>query len=182
MNICVYGASSRSIDEKYIKAVEYLGERMALRGHSLVFGGGTEGLMGAAVRGIQKCGGKSLGIAPSFFDKPGILHKTCDEFIFTDTMRQRKEIMENRSDAFIMVPGGIGTLEEFFEIITLRQLGQHDKPVAILNISGYFDGLEAMIKKAFKEGFMRENSHDLYRSFDDADSVLDYIESFSYSR
>lgn len=181
MNICVYGASSENIDKKYISATEILGEEMAKRGHSLVFGGGTNGLMGAVVRGAQRQGGKSLGVAPEFFDKPGILHKTCDEFIFTETMRQRKQIMEERSDAFIMVPGGIGTFEEFFEILTLRQLKRHSKPIAVFNVDGYYDNLTAMIKKAFNEGFMRAGSENIFKSFENPDLLLDYIESF-YSR
>lgn len=176
MNICVYGASSQAIDKKYISAVEKLGEEMALRNHSLVFGGGTNGLMGAVVRGLQRKGGKCVGIAPTFFDAPGILHQTCDEFIFTNTMRERKQLMEDRSDGFIMVPGGIGTLEEFFEILTLKQLKQHDKPIAVFNVEGYFDDLESMIKKAFREGFMREGSDNLYKSFDETSALLDYFD------
>ena len=105
--------------------------------------------MGAAVKGVQAKGGYSLGVAPHFFDKPGILHDSCNEFIFTDTMRQRKQIMEERSDAFITVPGGIGTFEEFFEILTLRQLNRHHKPIAVFNINGYYDHLTAMIDHAF---------------------------------
>ncbi len=177
MNICVYGASSKSIDKKYIDSVERLGEEMARRGHMLVFGGGAEGLMGAAVRGLQRRGGRSLGIAPKFFDEPGILHETCDEFIFTETMRQRKQLMEERSDAFIMTPGGIGTFEEFFEILTLKQLGRHDKPIAVFNICGYYDELEAMMRRAFSEGFMRKGSENLYKSFGEASLLLNYIES-----
>lgn len=177
MNICVYGASSKAIDKKYIDAVEMLGKEMALRGHALVFGGGASGLMGAAVRGLQKEGGKSVGVAPTFFDKPGVLYRACDEFIFTDTMRQRKQIMEDRSDAFIMTPGGIGTMEEFFEILTLKQLGRHGKPIAVFNVCGYYDELGDMIKKAFKEGFMRDGSENLYKTFDDPCELLDYIEN-----
>lgn len=108
--------------------------------------------MGAAVKGVQAKGGYSLGVAPHFFDEPGILHDSCNEFIFTDTMRQRKQIMEERSDAFITVPGGIGTFEEFFEILTLRQLNRHHKPIAVFNINGYYDHLTAMIDHAFEQG------------------------------
>ena len=97
---------------------------------------------------------------------PGILHKTCDEFIFTETMRERKQIMEERSDAFIMVPGGIGTLEEFFEILTLKQLGRHNKPIVVFNINGYYDDLEKMLYKSETEGFMRPVPQKLYESFD----------------
>ena len=181
MNICIYGASSTTLAKHYIEAVETLGKRMAQRGHGLVFGGGANGLMGAAVRGVTEQGGFSLGIAPTFFDKPGILFENCSEFIFTETMRERKQILEDRSDAFIMVPGGIGTFEEFFEVLTLRQLGQHTKPIAVYNVGGYYDHFEAMMQHAFDEGFMKEGHHNIYKIFDDADELLDYIEKEALS-
>ena len=173
MNICIFGASSGEI---YVREVFLLGSKIAERGHGLIFGGGAGGLMGAAVRGVQEKNGYSLGIAPHFFDKPGILHGSCSEFIFTDTMRQRKQIMEERSDAFIAVPGGIGTFEEFFEILTLRQLNRHHKPIAVFNINGYYDPLTAMIDHAFEQGFMRSGSKDLYEVFTKTCDLLDYIE------
>lgn len=176
MNICVYGASSDNIDKKYVDAVYDLGCEMAARGHCLVFGGGAHGLMGAAVSGISSLGGESVGVAPTFFNTPGILYENCSEFIFTDTMRQRKEIMENRSDAFIMVPGGIGTLEEFFEVLTLKQLDQLHKPIAVFNIDGYYDSLESLLKQIEDEGFMRSPAEPLYKSFDDLSNLLDYLE------
>ena len=97
MNICVYGASSNDIDKMYIEAGELLGEAMAKSGPTLVFGGGQTGLMGAVVRGIYRCGGKSIGIAPTFFDLPGVLFEECTEFIFTETMRERKDLMSYSS-------------------------------------------------------------------------------------
>lgn len=177
MNICVYGASSAEIDKKYIAAAENLGEEMAKRGHSLIFGGGATGLMGAVARGLDKKGGYSLGVAPTFFDKPGVLYENCSEFIFTETMRQRKEIMENRADAFVMTPGGIGTFEEFFEILTLKQLGQHNKPIAVLNTGGYFDALAKMLQNAVEQGFMKAGCLSLFGMFEDAQELLNYIES-----
>ena len=120
MNICLFGASSEEINKVYFEEVEQLGRMMAQRGHGMVFGGGKTGLMGAAVRGLSAAGGTSIGIAPRFFDQPGILFEDCTEFIFTDTMRERKMLMEENSDAFIVVPGGIGTFEEFFEIGTMN--------------------------------------------------------------
>lgn len=176
MNICIYGASSDNINQTYKDAVFGLGQAMATKGHILVFGGGTSGLMGSAVRGIQSVGGFSVGIAPRFFDKPGILHNSCNEFIFTDTMRERKRIMEERSDAFIAVPGGIGTFEELFEILTLKQLGRHRKPVALFNINGYYDSLCEMMNHASREGFMRPGSENILPVYDNISSLLDYIE------
>ena len=177
MNICVYGASSNVIDEKYIAAGEELGRKMAKRGHALVFGGGAAGLMGAVARGMSDGGGKIIGVAPSFFNVDGILYEDCTEFIYTDTMRERKEKMENESDAFIMTAGGIGTFEEFFEILTLRQLGRHKKPIAILNTNGYFDPLLALIDRAIEERFMTEANRRIFAVFGSSDELLDFLES-----
>ncbi len=162
MNICVYGASSNVIDEKYIKAGEELGRLMAKEGHTLVFGGGAAGLMGAVARGAKEGGGKIIGVAPSFFNVDGILFDGCDEFIYTETMRERKAKMEKLSDAFLMTAGGIGTFEEFFEILTLRQLGRHSKPIAILNTDGYFDSLLALLDRAIDEKFMTEANRKIF--------------------
>ena len=114
MNICVYGASSSTIAKSYINPTEELGEKMAKRGHNLVYGAGALGLMGAAARGVLRGGGKIIGVAPAFFKVDGVLFDECDEMIYTDTMRERKGIMEEKSDAFIMTPGGLGTYDEFF--------------------------------------------------------------------
>ena len=176
MNICMYGASSTDLDKIYYDAAEHLGRRIAARGHGLVFGGGAQGLMGATARGLAAGGGRITGIAPRFFDKPGILYKECSEFIFTDTMRERKELMERLSDAFIMAPGGIGTYEEFFEVLTLKQLGQLNKPIAVFNVNGYYDLLLRLLEDTASKGFMKASCLDILGIFDDADEMLDYIE------
>ena len=176
MNICMYGASSTDLDKIYYDAAEHLGRRIAARGHGLVFGGGAQGLMGATARGLAAGGGRITGIAPRFFDKPGILYKECSEFIFTDTMRERKELMENLSDAFIMAPGGIGTYEEFFEVLTLKQLGQLNKPIAVFNVNGYYELLLRLLKDTVSKGFMKASCLDIFGIFDDADEMLDYME------
>ena len=176
MNICMYGASSIDLDKIYYDAAEHLGRRIAARGHGLVFGGGAQGLMGATARGLAAGGGRITGIAPRFFDKPGILYKECSEFIFTDTMRERKELMEKLSDAFIMAPGGIGTYEEFFEVLTLKQLGQLNKPIAVFNVNGYYDLLLRLLEDTVSKGFMKASCLDIFGILDDADQMLDYIE------
>ena len=176
MNICLFGASSEEINKVYFEEVEKLGKMMAERGHGMVFGGGKTGLMGAAVRGLSAAGGKSIGIAPRFFDQPGILFEDCTEFIFTDTMRERKMLMEENSDAFIIVPGGIGTFEEFFEILTLKQLGRHNKPIAIFNINNYYDDISNVILKAVDEGFFKRSHLDIFKISDNAEELLNYIE------
>ena len=178
MNICLYGASSTELDKSFITATEQLGEKMGLKGHNLVYGGGANGLMGAAARGVRKGGGKVIGVAPSFFQVDGVLFEDCAEFIYTETMRERKQIMEHRAEAFVMVPGGIGTFDEFFEIITLKQLGRHNKPVAIFNINGYYDSLVAMLENAVKYKFMTDSSRDLAPVFEDAESLIKYLEEY----
>ena len=176
MNLCLYGASSDRIDAAYLQAVEELGAKLAARGHGMVFGGGAQGLMGAAARGVSSRSGYILGVAPSFFNVDGVLYPHCTEFIYTETMRQRKQIMEDRADGFIMVPGGIGTYEEFFEMLTLKQLGRHSKPIAVLNLDGYYDLLQQMLEQTIEQGFMKPACRELYGVFSDADALLDYLE------
>lgn len=177
MRICLYGASSNDIAPLYITATENLGEIIAMGGHSLIYGGGAAGLMGAAARGVVRKGGKVIGVAPSFFNADGVLFKGCSEIVYTETMRERKQIMEQRADAFIMVPGGIGTFDEFFEIITLKQLGRHNKPVAVYNINGYYDELGNMLDKAVNQGFMTEKSKKIAPFFSNALKLIDYLEN-----
>ena len=180
MRICIYGASSTLIDPKYIEETEILGEVLAGEGHGLVFGGGTEGLMGAAARGFARKGGEIIGIAPTFFlNVDGILYDQCTEFIYTETMRERKQLMEEKSDAFLVTPGGIGTFEEFFEILTLKQLGRHAKPILIYNIMGYFDSMKAMMEDAIEKKFMKDTCRELYTFVDTPEAVIDYLQKYT---
>ena len=180
MKICVYGAASAKIDEKYIKAVEDMGRKLAARGHDLVFGAGGSGLMGAAARGVHEGGGDITGVIPTFFLEQDveIVFDECDKVIYTRDMRDRKEKMEELSDAFIMVPGGIGTFEEFFEILTAKQLGQHKKCIAVYDIDGYFDELQGMMEHAMRTYFVNEECRELYHLFTDTDELFDYIENY----
>ncbi len=179
MRICVYGAASPTIDPEYIRLTEIMGEEMAKRGHSLVFGGGANGLMGAAARGVKKGGGAILGVIPKFFDEENIeaIYDECDELLMPENMRERKQLMEDNADAFIITPGGIGTYEEFFEILTLKQLCRHNKPIAIYNIMGYYDGLNEVMNQAMQKNFIRENCSSLFRITDNLNELLDYIET-----
>ncbi|MBQ9965677.1 MAG: TIGR00730 family Rossman fold protein [Clostridia bacterium] len=178
MNICLYGASSNTIDKKYIGLTEEFGERLAERGHTLVYGAGAGGLMGAEARGVYKEGGKIIGVAPSFFYVVGILFEGCTEMVYTETMRERKAIMEQKADAFVMVPGGIGTFDEFFEILTLKQLGRHNKPIAIFNQNGYYDSITTLLENAIKEGFMTEKNRELLGVFKTSEEILSYFENY----
>ena len=178
MNICVYGAASTEIEKSTVEKTEQLGALMAERGHTLVFGGGKNGMMGAVARGVHGNGGKIIGIAPTFFDSYRVYFEHCDEFISTETMRERKQIMEDKSDAFVVTPGGVGTFDEFFEIFTLRTLGRHSKPIAIYNINGYYNPLEKLLEAAVEGGFMTKASKDLCRFFECPEDLLDYLEKY----
>ncbi len=178
MNICVYGAASERIDNNYIINGEKLGNIIAKRGHKLVYGAGALGMMGAVSRGVQEQGGYILGVVPEFFTNEEVLNMNCTKFIRTKTMRERKQIMEDNADAFIVVPGGIGTFEEFFEILTLKQLGRHNKPIVIYNINGFYDTMISMLDEAIKGNFINEECKDMYPSFADAEEVINYIENY----
>lgn len=162
MNICVYGASGNELDPAYFDAAWRLGRLLAEGGHTLVFGGGAGGLMGACARGAAERGGEIVGIAPRFFDEPGILFPHCTRFLFTETMAERKTAMFLESEAFIALPGGIGTFEEFFETLTLKQLGRHGKPMALLNTLDYYAPLQTMLEKAADGGFLGRGCFSLY--------------------
>lgn len=178
MNICVYGASSESIDKVFLDSSYDLAVAMAKRGHTLVYGGGGCGVMGACAKGMRDKGGKIIGVAPTFFTVDGVLFEDCTEFVYTETMRERKKILEDRSDAFIVAPGGIGTLDEFFEILTLKQLERHNKPIVIFNVRGFYDEMIDILYKMAEKNFMKLKSLDLFKVFDDADEMLDYIQHY----
>ena len=178
MNICVYGAASKNIDPKYTDAGYDLGLKLAKRGHGLVFGGGNGGMMGAVARGAHDGGAHIIGIAPSFFDIDGVLYPHSDEIIYTETMRQRKQKMEDMSGAFIVTPGGIGTFEEFFEILTLKQLARTDKPLVILNTAGYYDSMLMMMRHSIENNFLTASTMGLIFVADTPDEALDYITDY----
>ena len=179
MRLCVYGAASPVIDEEYIKKVEEFGRELVNRGHSLVFGGGGNGLMGAVARGVREKDGKILGVIPSFFSEETVevIYDKCDKLIETETMRQRKQIMEENADAFVVVPGGIGTLEEFFEILTLKQLLRHNKPIALYNVLGYYDEIFSALKSAVDKKFTRDTVYDLFFISEDMTKIFEYVET-----
>lgn len=175
MKVCVYGASSSKIAPVYKEAGRELGILMADADMTLVFGGGQTGMMGAVLEGVQEAEGDSIGVSPRFFDVPGILARSCTEFYFTDTMRQRKQMMEELADAFIMTPGSIGTYEEFFEILTLKQLRQTDKPLVVLNIRGFFDAMIAMLTNAVQQDFLGAYVFDLFRICETPQEAVAYL-------
>ena len=178
MKICIYGASSPHLSAEYYEAGRELGRLMGRHGHGMVFGGGCEGLMGAVVKGLAEEGGESIGIAPTFFAEKGVLFEGCTRFIWTETMRERKQKMEELSDAFVMTPGGIGTLEEFFEVLTLKQLGRHNKPIAVLNTRGIYDDLIRQMERYREEGFVNPSVLEIYKVFREPAELLDWLEHY----
>ena len=180
MRICVYGAASSLINKEYIDAGVELGRKMAKKNIGLVFGGGRNGMMGAVARGELEENGEIIGIAPAFFEESSaeISFEHCTEFIRTDTMRERKRLLEEKADAFIMTPGGIGTFDEFYEILTLKQLGRHNKPICVFNINGYFNNMSAMMQVCVDEKFISDDCVELCKVFRNIDSMLEYIENY----
>ncbi len=180
MKICIFGAASAKLDSIYISKCEALGEELARRGHSLVYGAGATGMMGAAARGFKRGGGKVHGVIPEFFRAESVeeIFDQCDEITFTPNMSERKRIMEDTADAFIIVPGGVGTFEEFFEVLTLKQLGRHEKAMALYNIEGYYDDLEKFLAQAAYKKFITFDCRALYSTFDDQTAVIKYLEEY----
>ena len=171
--ICVFAGASAGHKPSYADAAHDLGAMIASYGLGLVYGGGRSGLMGRVADGTIDGGGTVIGIIPKFLDRVEIGHAGVTKLHVIDTMHQRKEMMYAESDAFIVLPGGLGTLDETMEITTWRQLDLHKKPVIILNVHGYWDHLLAMLEKVIAEGFM----HDDHLNHFDTVTSLDYMSS-----
>lgn len=174
MKICLYGSGSRNIDTTYTDAAYELGCEMAKRDHTLVFGGGDTGMMGACAKGIHDNNGKSIGIAPEWIGNFEPLYEKCTEFIHVDTMDERKQEFVRNSDAFIITPGGIGTLDEFFEIITLKKLKQHDKEIIVFNIDNFFDKMFEMIDEMGEKGFLYKQE-DIFKTAYTIDDIFKFL-------
>lgn len=175
MNVCMYGASSNNIPEVYLEKANEFGKKLAEFGHVLVYGGGNSGVMGAAAKGVLEKSGTVIGIAPHFFKERKQLLDRCTYFFYTETMRERKQMMEDKSDAFVMMPGGIGTFEEFFEILTLKQLSRHNKPIIVVNINGYFQPLLDLLKKATDENFLYKGNLQLFSVCNSVNEIFDVL-------
>lgn len=181
MKVTVYGAASNKIDQKYIEDGEKLGKALGKRGHTLVFGAGSEGLMGAVARGFREVGAHTHGVIPKFFEESGYeaIDYKLDKITYTETMAERKAIMEDEADAFVITPGGIGTYEEFFQVITLKQLGRHQKAIALYNSYGYFDDLRRLMEDAIDQGFIHAECRKLAVFIDDIDELIYYLENYN---
>ena len=176
MMICVFGAARDEIAPGYFAKAEALGRAMASRGHGLIFGAGAHGLMGAVARGCAQKDGEIIGVVPYFFNAPGVLFENCTELVRMETMGERKSIMESRADAFLAMPGGAGTFDEVFQVITMRNLGLHRKPIAFLDEDGYWLPAVEMLEKAVEKGFAAPTLLDCYGYFTEPEPCLDYLE------
>ncbi|MBO5271058.1 MAG: TIGR00730 family Rossman fold protein [Clostridia bacterium] len=172
MKITLYGAASNSIDRVYIDKVEELGYALAENGCTMVYGGGSTGLMGAAARGMKRGNGNVIGVVPRFMHDFEPIYDECTELIHTDTMAERKTLMEDLAEAFIIVPGGIGTFDELFQILTLKVLKQLDKPIVLYNINGFWDNMLSVLGVDMFKGFISKDVVDGFTICETPESVM----------
>ena len=177
-SIAVYCSSSNIIHQDYFEAARMLGKTMAEKSFQLVYGGGMVGLMGEVARSVKQHGGKTLGVVPEALNLDKVVNDIDDELIITTGMRERKAIMDDRADAFLGLPGGFGTFEEMFEVLTLKQLGYHNKPIVFLNIRGYYDKLLDMFDHIYSEQFAKPEYRQLYHVSENVLDVIDYLSEY----
>jgi uncharacterized protein (TIGR00730 family) len=173
--ICVFCASSNAVDEIFLEMADDLGRKMGDLGIDLVYGGASIGLMGSVARGVHASGGKVVGVLPRFMKSKDIEYAEADELIVTKDMRERKAIMDDRADGFIALPGGIGTLEELMEILSMKQLHLNPKPLVVLNTRKFYDKWVALIHDMVAQKFTKASIEDMFYLADDPQSALDYI-------
>ena len=169
--VCVFGSASNNIDPKYKAAVHELGEKLAEAGFSLIFGGGDEGLMGAVARGVRSKGGRVIGVTPQIIDAVQKRYD-CDEFIATESISERIDIMEALSCAFIVVPGGIGTLDELFYAMARNHVHELNDPICVLNVDGFYDKLLEMLNDMHRGGFITAPDYAHVALFEDVDALV----------
>ncbi len=176
--ICVYSSSSNTIDTSYFDLAAELGRAIAANGDTLLFGGGMRGLMGATATAAHDSGAKVIGVIPEALNIKGIAFEACDERIVTKGIRERKAIMDERSEAFIALPGGFGTLEELIEIISLKLLKYHNKPIVIMNRGGFYNAMLKQFEDIIEGSFAKPESRMLYHVTADAADAIEYINSY----
>ena len=176
--LCVYCSSSDAVAPIFFEITEELGARLARQGYTLVYGGGRIGLMGTLARAVHQNGGRVIGIIPEFLRSKGLAYEAADELVTTRDLRERKAAMEARADGFVALPGGFGTLEEALEIITLKQLGLHAKPVVIVNTQGFYSPLLELMERIYQERFAKPEFRQLYHFASDISEVFSYIAAY----
>ncbi len=176
-SICLYCGSSSNTRDSHRNAARNFGLQLARENISLVFGGGRVGLMGLAADAALEAGGTVIGVIPDFLVDREVGHAACTELITTTTMHERKQKMAERADAFAILPGGPGTLDETFEIVTWKQLGLHDKPIVLVNIDGYWDPLHRLLRHMSAENYVPEAEGELYAVVTSIDEILPTVRS-----
>ena len=179
MNLCVFCGSSVGARASYTKAAQQLASLMAKRGIGLVYGGGNIGLMGVMADAVMSAGGSVTGVMPRNLLAREIGHAGITDLRVVDTMHQRKALMADLSSGFIALPGGYGTFEEFFEVVTWTQLGLHRKGCGLLNIDGYYDPFVAMLDRAVADGFIKRENRALVLDDTSPEALLDRVMTFS---
>jgi uncharacterized protein (TIGR00730 family) len=174
--ICVFCGSSHGADPAFAEAARRLGRLIGETGYGLVFGGGNIGLMGETARAARDAGANVIGILPAFLRHLEPPLKSADELVVVPQLFERKARMIALADAFVILPGGMGTMDEFFEVVTAAQLGRHAKPVVLVNIAGYFDPLEALLRHLVKHGFAQAEVFTLYRMAVTVDEAMRVLE------
>lgn len=172
MKICIYGSSSKTTPKEFTDVGYELGLKIASNNHSLVFGGGNDGMMGAVAKGVHDNGGYITAIAPYWINEFDDPFMGCDEKIKTDSLGERKKLFLEKSDIFIIVPGGTGTLDEFFEVLILKDLNRHSKKIILFNINHFYDNMIEMILKIHDEGMISEGSLDSFEVVDSIDEIF----------
>lgn len=178
--ICVFCSSSNKLEDKYYHLAKELGKAIATNKYNLVHGGGKIGLMGVISESVQANGGKVIGVLPELLNIEGIASDTDDEIIITKDMADRKTEMRKHSDAFIALPGGFGTLEELLEVITLKQLKYHSKPIVIINAFNFYDSLLKMFEQFYNESFANADFKNFYYATNSVEDALNYINTYKY--
>jgi uncharacterized protein (TIGR00730 family) len=176
--VCVYCGSSDKVDRVYIEAARRMGVIMAKRGMRLVYGAGSTGLMGAVADGALEAGGEVIGLIPEIFNTPQLAHQGISHLEVVKDLPARKARLTEISDGFIALPGGFGTLEELFEILTWAQIGLHSKPIGLLNTNGYYDALLVLFNQIEREGFIYAEHQSLYLCASDPEELLDKMEEY----
>jgi len=176
--LCVFAASSNAVGAEFAAAAAALGDVLVRQGDTLVYGGGKVGLMGVVARAVHAGGGRVVAVIPHYLKTRELLYDAADEIIVTDGLRERKAVMEERADGFVALPGGFGTLEETLEVITLKQLRRHAKPVVLLNTADFFTPLLALFEQLFKLRFARCENADLYHVADGPEAAWAYLAAY----
>ena len=176
-SICVYCGSYSGVKPEYAQAARDLGRLLARTGRTLVYGGGSIGLMGEAARAARALGGRVIGVIPGHLNTRERAYHDVDLRV-VDSMHERKQTMADLGDGFMALPGGLGTFDELFEILTWNQIGLHGKPVGLLNVAGYFDALLGLIEQAVREGFAPDTARSRIFVADRPDALLQAMESF----